>query len=139
MDCGNEEQASPDWRPFRKGATACLQAAACRIVGSMNLQDGSSAVADLSTIGRKTGEQRMVELRFKYCKGYFYAASSNVAGKHWCQNMLTNPAVELSAQGERLSCTATQVTDNKLRRHILALRDSPPRIERVVFEIKPIS
>ena len=110
-----------------------------RIVGSMKLQDGSSIVADLTTIGRKTGERRTVELRFTYYQGCFYASSSKVEGKHWCQNMLKNPAVELNAQGERLSCTATQVTDAKLRRHILTLRDSPPRMDRVVFEIKPIS
>jgi deazaflavin-dependent oxidoreductase (nitroreductase family) len=108
-----------------------------RIVGSMKLQDGSSIVADLTTIGRKTGQRRTVELRFTYYQGCFYASSSKVEGKHWCQNMLENPAVELNAQGERLSCTATQVTDAKLRRHILTLRDSPPRMDRVVFEIKP--
>jgi deazaflavin-dependent oxidoreductase (nitroreductase family) len=105
----------------------------------MKLQDGSSVVADLTTVGRKSGERRTVELRFIYYQGCFYASSSKVEGKHWCQNMLKNPAVELNAHGERLSCTATQVTDNKLRRHILALRDSPPRMERVVFAIKPSS
>jgi len=84
----------------------------------MKLQDGSSIVAGLTTIGRKTGEQRAVELR---------------------HNMLQTPAVELKAQGERFSCMATQVTDGKLRRYILTLRDSPPRMDRVVFEIKPIS
>jgi deazaflavin-dependent oxidoreductase (nitroreductase family) len=105
----------------------------------MKLQDGSSMVADLTTTGRKTGERRTVELRFIYYRGCFYASSSKVEGKHWCQNMLKNPAVELNAQGERLSCKATQVTDGKLRRHILTLRDSPARMDRVVFEIKPIS
>jgi len=109
-----------------------------RIVGSMKLQDGSSIVADLTTIGRKTGERRTVELRFIYYQGRFYASSSKVEGKHWCQNMLKNPAVELKHQGERFSGKATQVTDNKLRRHILTLRDSPPRMDRVVFAIKPI-
>jgi len=105
----------------------------------MKLQDGSSVVADLTTIGRKTDERRTVELRFTYYQGCFYASSSRVKGKHWCQNMLSNPNVELNARDERLSCTATQVTDENLRRHILALRDSPPRMERVLFEIKPIS
>src|SRR5215475_14311720 len=107
MDCGNEEQTSLIAGVVRKGATACLPVAACRIVGSMNLQDGSSVVLDLITIGRKTGKQRTVELRFTYYQGCFYASSSRVAGKHWCQNMLKNPAVELNVQGERLSCTAT--------------------------------
>ena len=96
-------------------------------------------VADLTTTGRKTGERRTVELRFIYYRGCFYASSSKVEGKHWCQNMLKNPAVELNAESERLSCKATQVTDGKLRRHILTLRDSPARMDRVVFEIKPIS
>jgi F420H(2)-dependent quinone reductase len=110
-----------------------------RIVGSMTLQDGSSIVADLTTIGRKTGKRRTVELRFIYYQGCFYASSSKVEGKHWCENMHKNPAVELNAQGERLPCIATQVTNGKLRRHILTLRDSPPRMDRVLFEIKPIS
>jgi deazaflavin-dependent oxidoreductase (nitroreductase family) len=105
----------------------------------MKLEDGSSIVANLTTIGRKTGERRTVELRFDYYQGCFYASSSKVEGKQWCQNMLKNPAVELNAKGERFSCTATVVTDDKLRRHILTLRDSRPRMERVVFEIKPIS
>jgi deazaflavin-dependent oxidoreductase (nitroreductase family) len=103
----------------------------------MKLQDGSSLVAALTTVGRKTGARRTVELRFVYYQGCFYASSSKVQGKHWCQNMLKNPAVEINTKGERFSCTATQVTDEKLRWHILSLRDSPPLMSRVVFEIKP--
>ena len=103
----------------------------------MKLQDGSSLVADLITTGRKTGEPRTVELRFTYYQGCFYASSSKIAGKHWCQNMLKTPAVEIDAEGERLSCTARQVIDETLRRQILTLRDSPPKMDRVVFEIKP--
>jgi hypothetical protein len=45
--------------------------------------------------------------------------------------------VELNAKGERLSCTAKQVTDENLRRHILTLRDASPLMDRVVFEITP--
>ena len=53
--------------------------------------------------------------------------------------MIKNPAVEVNAKGERFSCTGKQVADEKLRRHILTLRDSPPLLHRVVFEIKPRS
>ena len=105
----------------------------------MNLRDRSNVVADLITIGRKTGVPRTVELRFLYLNGRFYATSSKIRGKHWCQNILKNPAVELSVKGERSSCIATQVTDDRLRRQILTFRDSPPRLERVVFEIRPLS
>ena len=105
----------------------------------MNRRDGSTLVADLTTIGRKTGQPRTVELRFVYHKGSYYASSSKVEGKHWCQNMIKNPAVEITANGEKLACIARQVTDEKLRRQILTLRDSPPLMERVVFEITPNS
>jgi len=103
----------------------------------MNLKDGSSIVADLTTLGRKSGQPRTVELRFVYFKGSFYASSSKVEGKHWCQNMIRNPAVEMKVKGEKLTCTAKQVTDDALRRQILTLRDSPPQMNRVVFEIRP--
>jgi deazaflavin-dependent oxidoreductase (nitroreductase family) len=108
-----------------------------RIFGAMELEDGASLVADLTTIGRKSGLPRTVELRLLHFKGSFYVSSSRVEGKHWCQNMITNPAVEISARGEKLSAVAKQVTDDALRRRILTLRDSPPRMDRVVFAITP--
>ena len=105
----------------------------------MNLKDGSNVVADLTTIGRKSGKPRTVELRFLYLNGNFYATSGKIQGKHWCQNMIKNPAVEISVKGEKVLCTATQVMDEALRKQLLSLRDSPPQLERVVFEIKPKS
>lgn len=104
----------------------------------MNLKDGSNMVADLTTIGRKTGRPRTVELRLLYFKGSFYATSSKVKGKHWCQNMIKNPAVEINAKGEKVSCAAKQITDENFRKQILSLRDTPPQLDRVVFEIKPL-
>lgn len=94
-------------------------------------------VADLTTIGRQSGQPRTVELRFICYQGCFYASSSRVAGKHWCQNMLKNPAVEISVNGKRVSCTAKQVADDHLRRQILTFRDSRPHLDRVVFEMRP--
>ena len=105
----------------------------------MNLKDGSNVVAHLTATGRKTGLPRTVELRFVYYQGCFYASSSRVQGKQWCQNMIKNPAVEIRVKGEILSCTAKQVVDENLRKQILTLRESPPRLDRVVFEIKPRS
>jgi deazaflavin-dependent oxidoreductase (nitroreductase family) len=103
----------------------------------MNCKDGSNIVADLTTIGRKTGKSRTVELRLLYLNGNFYATSSKVAGKHWCQNMIKNPVVDVTAKGEKVSCTAKQVSDETFRQRILTLRDSPPQLNRVVFEITP--
>jgi hypothetical protein len=44
--------------------------------------------------------------------------------------------VELRVKGETLPCTVTQVVDTDLRRRILTLRNSPPLMDRVVFEIR---
>jgi deazaflavin-dependent oxidoreductase (nitroreductase family) len=107
-----------------------------RIFTLVNFKDGTNVVGILTTIGRKTGQPRMVELRFLYYGGTFYATSSRVQGKHWCQNMIKNPKVDLALGGEKLSCVAEQVTDDRLRRQILTLRDSPPQLDRVVFEIR---
>jgi deazaflavin-dependent oxidoreductase (nitroreductase family) len=105
----------------------------------MNLKDGSTITADLTTIGRKSGLPRTVELRFIYRHGCFYASSSRIQGKHWCQNMLKNPAVEISVNGEKLACIARQVGDDHLRKEILSARGSPRDLNRIVFEIKPRS
>jgi hypothetical protein len=51
--------------------------------------------------------------------------------------MIKNPRVELNIGGEKIPGLAAQVTDDGLRRRILDMRDSPPQMERVVFEIKP--
>lgn len=109
------------------------------IVRPMNLKEGSVFVADLTTIGRKSGLPRSVELRLVYSGGNFYAASTRAQGKHWCQNMIKNPSVEVRAGGERFPCVAEPVADEELRRRILTLRDSPPLLDRVVFEMTPKS
>ncbi|HEY7218268.1 MAG TPA: nitroreductase/quinone reductase family protein [Candidatus Binatia bacterium] len=103
----------------------------------MNLKDGANVVADLTTIGRKSGLPRTVELRFVYYHRCFYASSSRVQGKHWCLNLLANPSVELNVKSEKLPCTARQITDDTLRKEILSLRGSPRDMDRIVFEITP--
>ena len=106
-------------------------------IRDMNLKEGSTVVANLTTTGCKTGLPRTVELRFACFNGNFYASSSKVKGKHWCLNMIRNPAVEITVKGEKIACMAKQVTDDALRRQILILRDAPPQMDRVVFEIAP--
>ena len=103
----------------------------------MKLENESALVADLTTIGRKTGEPRTVELRLVYANGNFYATTSQINTKHWCLNMLKNSAVEVTVNGERVACVAKQVTDEKVRRRILTLRDSPALMDRTVFEMVP--
>ena len=103
----------------------------------MKLRNDSVFVGELTTIGRRTGLPRTVELRMVYLDGRFYAASSSIQRKHWCQNMLKNPTVEVKAGDDRFPCQARQVADEKLRLRVLNLRDSPPLLERAVFEMTP--
>lgn len=104
----------------------------------MKATDPSVFVGGLTTVGRRTGLPRTVELRMVLLKGKFYAASSNVERKHWCRNMLENPAATVAAGGERFACRARRVDDEDLRRRVLNLRDSPPLLERAVFELTPV-
>ena len=103
----------------------------------MDLKDGASIVADLTTIGRTSGLPRTFVLRFIYHQGSFYASSSRVKGKHWCENLLENPAVVITIKKQKVAGLARQVNDDKLRREILAARDSLSDLDRIVFEIKP--
>ena len=103
----------------------------------MDLKDGASIVADLTTIGRKSGLPRTVELRFTYHQGNFYASSSRIKSKHWCENLLKNPAVVITIKGQKVAGLARQVNDDKLRREILVARHSLSDLDRIVFEITP--
>lgn len=94
----------------------------------MKLHNGSVFVGGLTTIGRRTGLPRSVELRLVYLDGRFYASSASIEKKHWCRNLIKNPAVEIKAGGKRFACQARQVTDEKLRAQVLGL--SPLRLAK---------
>ncbi|HEY6197278.1 MAG TPA: nitroreductase family deazaflavin-dependent oxidoreductase [Candidatus Binatia bacterium] len=104
----------------------------------MAIEDARMFVGELTTVGRRTGLPRTVELRMVRLDGKFYVSSSTVAGKHWCRNMLQNAGVKVRAAGTLFSCRARQLDDEDLRRRVLSLRDSPPLLERAVFELTPV-
>ncbi len=103
----------------------------------MKLSNESIFVGALTTIGRSTGLPRTGELRMVYLDGRFYASSAAIDNKHWCQNLLKNPMVEVRAGGERFACQARRLTDEMLRGRVLSLRDSPALSNRAVFEMTP--
>ena len=103
----------------------------------MKLRNESVFVAELTTIGRRTGLPRTVELRLVCLDGRFYASSTSIQKKHWCRNLIKNPAVEIKTGGERFACQARQLIDENLRKRILSLRDSPALADRIVFEMIP--
>jgi len=49
--------------------------------------------------------------------------------------MIKNPNVEVEAGGKHVSCRSHLVTEERLRIQDLQLRDSPPLLGRVVFEM----
>ncbi len=103
----------------------------------MKLRNESVFVGELTTIGRRTGLPRTAELRLVYLDGRFYASSGRIQSKHWCRNLLKNPAVEVKVGSERFPCQAWQVTNENLRGRVLSLRDSPALLDRMVFEMTP--
>lgn len=103
----------------------------------MKLKNESVFVGALTTIGRRTGLPRTVELRLVHLDGRFYASSTSIQKKHWCRNLVKNPAVEIKTGGERFACQARQLTNENFRRRILSLRDSPALADRIVFEMIP--
>ena len=105
----------------------------------MKLRNESLFVGELTTIGRRTGLPRTVELRMVYLDGKFYASSASIQTKHWCRNLIKNPSAKVKAGGENFACEARQVAEEKLKARVLSLRDSPPLSNRAVFEMTPIA
>ena len=104
----------------------------------MTLRNESVLVGKLTTLGRRTGLPRTVEINLIYLDGKFYATSASVKNKHWCQNMIKNPDVEVKAGNRRVSCRTRLVTEERVRIQVLQLRDSPPLLGRAVFEMSPL-
>lgn len=103
----------------------------------MEHKDETVYLARLTTIGRRSGLKRSVQVRLLYLQGCFYATTSQIETKHWCRNMIQNPEVEVSVASREFRCRAHRLRDEKLRSRILTLRDSPGSFDRVVFEITP--
>ncbi|MBI2211729.1 MAG: nitroreductase family deazaflavin-dependent oxidoreductase [Deltaproteobacteria bacterium] len=78
----------------------------------MKLKNESVFVGVLTTIGRRTGLPRSVELRMVYLDGKFYASSASIQTKHWCRNLIKNPSVKVKAGGESFACEARQVAED---------------------------
>ena len=104
----------------------------------MAIQNKSIFNAEVTTVGRKSGLLRTIELRLICLDQKYFASSSKVEGKHWCQNMIKNPEVQVKAGGKSYKCRARLVTEEPLRLRALHIRDSKPLLERIVFELAPI-
>ena len=77
---------------------------------------------DITTMGRKTGEARRIEIGFINVDGHIYI-TGRPGPRSWYANLLANPAftfhLKQSAQAD-VAATATPVRDGSERRRIMA-------------------
>ncbi len=79
-------------------------------------------VIDITTIGRKTGRQRRIEIWFHNVEGRIYI--TGLPGRRsWYANLLSNPGFTFHLKGSTsadLAATARPIRDEKERREVLS-------------------
>ncbi|MFQ5941805.1 MAG: nitroreductase/quinone reductase family protein [Nitrososphaerales archaeon] len=103
----------------------------------LNIQE-KSFIANLTTIGRKTGKLHMVPLRLVFYNNKFYASRRNMNGD-WLKNVLQNPSVIVELNGKEIKGKATLVEDKPVSKLISSIKynDGRASLERVLIEITP--
>ena len=80
----------------------------------------------LTTIGRRTGQQRRVDLWFAYRDHACYllsGARDNGRGANWFRNGLAHPQVEVEAEGDRWQGTFEKLNDEEAQNILTLFRD----------------
>ncbi|MGH9910556.1 MAG: nitroreductase/quinone reductase family protein [Nitrososphaerales archaeon] len=97
-----------------------------------------SFIANLTTIGRKTGKLHTVPLRIVFYNNKFYASRRNMNGD-WLNNLLHNPSVIIEINGNKTSGKASMVEDEVLLKTVSSLKydDERASMERIIIEITP--
>ena len=97
-----------------------------------------SFIANLTTIGRKTGKEHTVPLRLVLYNGKFYASRRTPDGD-WLKNIEKNPSVTIEVEGKQVAGKANLVKDEMLSKKISSLKygDERASMERIVVEITP--
>lgn len=72
---------------------------------------------DLTTIGRKTGEPRRIEIWWFHVDGRF-VITGTPGRRDWLANINANPAVTIHVAGRDIAARATPIEDPKLRRAV---------------------
>ena len=95
--------------------------------------------AALATRGRKTGREHTVTLRAVYYNGSYYF-SRHRPDSDWFRNAAHNGSVYVVVGGERLSGTATVVTDRLLAEKVSQLKypgEGRAGESRAVIQVTP--
>lgn len=72
---------------------------------------------DLTTIGRRTGEPRTVEIWWFHVDGRFIITGTP-GRRDWLANVRANPAVVVSADDQSFDATATEIGDTGFKRRV---------------------
>jgi deazaflavin-dependent oxidoreductase (nitroreductase family) len=70
----------------------------------------------LTSVGRRSGEPRSVQLAFHEQDGHRYVVASAMGQEHhpaWSYNIEATPEVEVQVRGERFAAVATRLTDDE--------------------------
>jgi len=104
----------------------------------LNIKE-KSFIANLTTVGRKTGKEHTVPLRLVFYNGKFFASRLN-AGGDWLKNIVKNSHVTIDVEGREVTCKACIVNDDALNRKISSLKypDERSAMNRIIVEITPI-
>jgi len=103
----------------------------------LNIKE-KSFVANLTTIGRKTGKSHTVPVRLVFHNNKFYASRRSMSGD-WLKNLLQNPSVVMEVNGTKINGKAALVEDKELLKTISSLKygDERASMERIIIEIEP--
>jgi deazaflavin-dependent oxidoreductase (nitroreductase family) len=108
-----------------------------KLTMKLNMRE-KSFIANLTTIGRKTGKLHTVPVRLVFHNNKFYASRRGMSGD-WLKNLLQNPSVVIVVNGTEIDGKASLVEDKELLKTISSLKYSDERasMERIIIEIEP--
>jgi deazaflavin-dependent oxidoreductase (nitroreductase family) len=66
----------------------------------------------LTTIGRKSGQPREIEIWFTEHAGRYYIIAEHGSRANWVRNVTTNPEVQVRIAGHNFAATARVLIDN---------------------------
>lgn len=97
-----------------------------------------SFIANLTTVGRKTGKLHTVPIRLVFHNDRLYASRRSMSGD-WLKNILKDSSVIVEVSNNKIKGKATIVEDKELLKTISSLKYNDERalVERVVVEILP--
>ena len=101
------------------------------------MSESRTFLANLTTIGRKTGNEHTVELKAVMHDDKIYF-SRHFPNSDWWRNSIANSEVKVEFEGKTVSGNASQITDEVLMQKINDLKypgEERAKEKRVILEI----